>query len=58
MRARVAKALGHLGPAERSIALGKADREGLPLPDEAGTKFGPLIANRWLEICAEVPGAG
>lgn len=54
MRSRVSQAIGKLGPSQRSWVLEQADRMKLPLPDEAGDgKFGPDVANKWLEICRE-----
>jgi phage recombination protein Bet len=54
MRSRVSQALGRLGVSQRSWVLEQADRLKLPLPDEAGDgKFGPDVANKWLEICRE-----
>jgi phage recombination protein Bet len=54
MRSRVSQAIGKLTLPQRSWALEQADRVKLPLPDEAGDgKFGPDVANKWLEICRE-----
>lgn len=58
MRSRVSQALGKLSPTQRSWALEQADSRKLALPDEAGDgKFGPDVANAWLEICREAPDA-
>ena len=58
MRSRVSQALGKLSPTQRSWALEQADARKLALPDEAGDgKFGPDVANAWLEICREAPDA-
>jgi phage recombination protein Bet len=58
MRSRVSQAIGKLGPSQRSWMLEQADRLKLPLPDEAGDgKFGPDVANKWLELCREATDA-
>jgi phage recombination protein Bet len=58
MRSRVSQALGKLSPSQRSHALEQADAQKLPLPDEAGDgKFGPDVANSWLQICREASDA-
>jgi phage recombination protein Bet len=54
MRSRVARRLAGLTVAQRSGALELADYARLPLPDEAGAEYTPEIANKWLEIIAEV----
>lgn len=59
MRSRVSQALGRLTAAQRSWVLEQADNTlKLPLPDEAGDgKFGPDVANKWLELCREATDA-
>jgi phage recombination protein Bet len=58
MRSRVSQALGKLNPTQRSWVLEQADGAKLPLPDEAGDgKFGPDVANKWLELCREATDA-
>jgi phage recombination protein Bet len=58
MRSRVSQAIGKLSPSQRSWLLEQANSAKLPLPDEAGDgKFGPDVANRWLELCREATDA-
>jgi phage recombination protein Bet len=58
MRSRVSQAIGKLQPSQRSWLLEQADAQNLPLPDEAGDgKFGPDVANQWLQLCREATEA-
>lgn len=54
MRSRVSQAMGKLSAVQRSWMLEQADARKLPLPDEAGNgKFGPDVANQWLDLIRE-----